>query len=160
MKKLLKLTAVLSVMLTVIACGKYDDTPAEPLLDVTANNISGTWKLTEWNGSSMDNGTYVYIEFTRRDQRFTIYQNQDSFMARKIEGDYNITTDESLGAVIRGRYDYGNGDWRHRYIVRNLTASSMTWIAVDDSGDVSLYERCESVPEDIAAEADGREQEK
>lgn len=152
MKNLLRWTIVLTIMLAVISCSKDNETPAEPLLDVTANNISGIWRLVEWNGNNMNNGTYVYIEFTRRDQRFTIYQNQDSFMARKIGGDYNITTDESLGAVIRGRYDYGNGDWRHRYIVRNLTSSSMTWIAVDDSDDISLYERCEAVPEDIIAE--------
>lgn len=140
------------MMLTAIACDKGDDTPAEPLLDVTANNISGIWKLAEWSGNTMESGTYVYIEFTRRDQQFTIYQNQDSFVARKIGGHYNITTDEALGAVIRGQYDYGNGDWRHRYIVRDLTASSMTWIAVDDPDDISMYKRCEAIPDEILAE--------
>ena len=147
MKKFLRWTAVLAMMLAAVSCEKNKELP-ESLLEVTANNISGAWKLTEWSGHAMEEGMYVYIEFTRRDQRFTIYQNQDSFLTRKIEGYYNITTDEVLGAVIRGQYDY-NGDWRHRYVVRNLTAKSMTWIATDNPADISVYERCDAVPDDI-----------
>lgn len=152
MKRLFRLTTLLAMMLAAVSCEKKSNEIAEPVLDVTANNISGVWKLTQWSGGTLRDGTYVYIELTRRDQEFTIYQNTDSFSARKITGYYNIETDEELGAVIRGIYNYGNGDWRHRYIVRNLTRYSMTWIAKDDADDVSVYERCEAVPDEILAE--------
>ena len=134
----------LPMLFIAFACSD-DKEPAEPLLDVNANNIQGDWELVEWSGNTLAEGTYVYIEFTRRNQRFTIYQNEDSFLPRMIEGDYNITIDEELGAVIRGKYDY-NGDWSHRYIVRDLTAKSMTWIAVDDPANIQLFQRIDSIP--------------
>ena len=85
-------------------------------------NLSGTWKLDSWNnGEALADGSYVYIELSYRDgNEFTIYQNLDSFGPRRITGVYNLSTDESLGSVIRGMYDYENGDWNHRYIIRNL----------------------------------------
>lgn len=158
MKHLLKVTIVLATILAAISCEKKIDVPEEPLLDVTANNISGIWKVAEWNGHSLEEGTYVYIEFTRRDQTFTIYQNTDSFIARKITGRFNITEDEEFGAIIRGQYDYGNGDWRHRYIVRELKKSTMTWIAKDDVDDITVYERCDEIPADILAQTHHNEE--
>lgn len=131
--------------LFIAASCSNDKEPAEEFLDVTAHNISGDWQLVQWSNNTLADGTYVYINFTRRNQRFTIYQNEDSFLPRKIEGDYNITTDEELGAIIRGKYDF-NGDWSHRYIVKDLTAKSMIWIAVDDPDNVQLFERCDSIP--------------
>lgn len=151
MKKLLRFTLLMALTFAAVSCDKKDEQP-EPSLDVTANNISGVWKLAEWSGTTLEEGTYVYIEFTRRDLTFTIYQNLDTFSARKLTGRYNINTDEELGAIIRGRYDYGTGDWAHRYIVRNLKADRMTWIATDDPEDISVYERCEAVPEEILAD--------
>ena len=62
---------------------------------------------------------------------------------------YNLSTDESLGSVIRGMYDYENGDWNHRYIIRNLFSDRMTWIATDDAQNVSVYKRCPGVPQEI-----------
>ena len=133
---------LLPLIFIAVACSDNDNEPALPTLEVTAHNISGTWELTEWNGHTLAEGTYVYINFTRRDQRFTIYQNEDSFLPRVIEGDYNIVEDEMLGAVIRGQYDY-NGEWSHRYIVKGLTASTMTWIAVDDPDNIQHFTRVE-----------------
>ena len=46
-------------------------------------------------------------------------------------------------------YDYENGDWNHRYIIRNLFSDRMTWIATDDAQNVSVYVRCEGVPQEI-----------
>ena len=95
-------------------------------------------------------GSYVYIELSYRDgNEFTIYQNLDSFGPRRITGVYNLSTDESLGSVIRGMYDYENGDWNHRYIIRNLFSDRMTWIATDDAQNVSVYKRCPGVPQEI-----------
>lgn len=147
--KLSRLTILLTLALLAISCRKEPAAMPEPLLDVNANNISGVWRLVQWNGNAPAEGTYVYIEFTRRDQLFTIYQNLDSAGGRKITGRYNIYTDDESGAVIRGLYDYGNGDWAHRYIISALTRVRMTWTAKDDPDDVSVYERCEEIPADI-----------
>lgn len=49
-----------------------------------------------------------------------MYQNLDSFGARKLTGRFAIETDEELGAIIYGNYDYSAGDWQHRYIVTDF----------------------------------------
>ena len=137
------------MLLTMASCNGKDDI-AEPGLDVTAHNIAGVWSLAGWSGGELAEGTYLYIEFTRRDQLFTLYDNLSSFSAHSRTGRYNITIDDTQGAaVIRGLYDYGLGDWQHRYIVTGLTATQMTWTAVDDPDDVSVYRRCDAVPQEI-----------
>ena len=117
-------------------------------LEVNANNISGSWKLVEWNGSAMFETTYMYVNFVRNDRTFTIYQNLDSFadVPHIATGTYYIDTDMELGAIIRGMYDYDSGDWAHRYIVKSLTASEMIWVAKDDENYVQKFERVESIP--------------
>lgn len=132
----------LFIMFFLASCSHKDSEPSDPQLEVTAHNISGSWELVEWNGMELAEGTYVYIDFTRRDRRFTMYQNQDSFLSRKIEGDYNIVYEDGIGSIIRGQYDF-NGDWSHRYIITNLTANKMTWVALDDPGNVQVFQRCE-----------------
>lgn len=152
MKQLLKWTLLAAMALTTLACSK-EKAAEEPVLDVTANNISGIWTLAEWSGGELAEGTYVYVEFVRRDQLFTLYDNLGSFSARRRTGRFNITIDDKLGAaVIRGMYDYGTGDWQHHYIITGLTATQMTWTAVDDPEDISVYRRCDAIPADILAE--------
>ncbi|MBP3289817.1 MAG: lipocalin family protein [Alistipes sp.] len=149
MFKRLLLMAVMAV--SMVACtekdGPYPE-KAEPQLEVTRNNISGAWRLESWKGAPLAEGSYIYIDFVRADRTYTMWQNIDSAPARKITGLYNIDIDEELGAVIRGNYDYGNGDWAHRYIVKSLTASEMIWVAKDDAEDVSVYVRCQ-IPEEL-----------
>lgn len=147
MKHLKTYFSLFIIALLAVACSK-DDNREEPTLEVTANNIQGNWELTEWNGQQLGEGTYVYLQFTRRDRRFTMYQNLDSFLSRKIEGDFNIIYEEGVGYVIRGQYDF-NGEWAHRYIVTRLTANSMTWVAQDDPDNVQIFTRCNEIPEDI-----------
>lgn len=146
MKNLLKLAICAAAVTAMFSCSKPE--PIETPMDVTANNIAGVWELSSWSGGLPD-GCYVYIEFTRRDQTFTIYENLDTFSARKVTGRFHIDLDEELGAVIRGDYDYGNGQWSHRYIVRGLDKQQMTWVAKDDNSDVSVYTRCDKVPDQI-----------
>ena len=119
MKNIFKLMAMLALVCCLSSCSD-DDEPVVPTLDVTPANLNGTWQLAEWNGTTLAEGSYVYIEFTRKDQLFTMYQNLDSFSARKLTGRYDITTDVELGAIIMGAYDYGIGDWGHRYIVSDI----------------------------------------
>lgn len=133
--------------IALISCSD-DEEYVEPILDVTPNNIAGEWCLESWNDAPLAEGSYVYISFERADRTYTLYQNVDSAPARTLTGRYYITTDMELGAVIRGDYDFGVGEWAHRYIVKDLTAKSMTWIAKDNPDDVSVYVRCE-IPEQV-----------
>lgn len=147
MKNLKSYIALFIFALLAVACSKDEDAP-ESNLEVTANNIQGNWELSEWNGNQLAEGVYVYINFTRRDRRFTMYQNIDSFLSREIEGDYNILYEEGVGYVIRGQYDF-NGEWAHRYIVKRLTSDSMTWVAQDDPDNIQVFTRCDQIPESI-----------
>ena len=151
MKNFLKSTLLLLFAATAFTGCEKDKSYEDPGLEVSLYNISGTWKLASWNnGAELAEGSYVYIELAYRDgNTFTIYQNLDSFGPRRITGSYNLYTDESLGSVIRGMYDYENGDWTSRYIIRDLYADRMTWIATDDAGNVSQYVRCDGIPQEI-----------
>ena len=143
MKNLLKRAFLALMALAVLTACSDDDVYQEPTLDVTPNNIAGTWCLQSWSGGEMMEGSYVYIDFVRADRTYTLYQNLDSQQLRTITGSYYIETDAEYGAVIRGNYDYGNGEWSHRYIVTDLTAERMVWIAKDNADDVSVYVRKE-----------------
>ena len=151
MKNFLKSTLLLLFAATAFTGCEKDKSYEDPGLEVSLYNISGTWKLASWNnGAELAEGSYVYLELAYRDgNTFTIYQNLDSFGPRHITGSYNLYTDESLGSVIRGMYDYENGDWTSRYIIRDLYADRMTWIATDDAGNVSQYVRCDGIPQEI-----------
>ena len=58
------------------------------------------------------------------------------------------TTDPMNGAVINGKYDNDEGLWQHSYMVKDLTATEMTWIAVDDPNFIQHFVRVESIPYD------------
>ena len=139
--------SVLFASLILVSCGKEQPEVIE-YLDVNANNISGSWELVDWNGSALQEGTYVFINLVRNDRTYTMYQNIDSFgdIPHVITGRYFIETDPAVGAVIRGDYDHDSGDWAHRYIVKDLTATSMIWVAKDNPEYIQKYERVESIP--------------
>ncbi len=111
-------------------------------LDVTPNNISGVWSMESFdNGKPLDEETYRYIVFNRKDRTFVSYDNLNSMEVHKRSGQYDIYFDSA--AIIRGIYDFGQGDWEHRYYVRDLTNSRMVWVAVDDASQVQVYVRAE-----------------
>ena len=148
-----KLTLLLFAMVSLVSvsCEKPVPAPLEEYLDVNANNISGNWKLEEWNASSLSGGTYVYLSIVRNDKTYTMYQNLDSFadIPHKVTGRYSLDTDPEYGAIIRGNYDYDSGDWTHRYIIKDLTSNSMVWVAKDDESFVQRFVRIESIPVEI-----------
>ena len=147
--KTMMAAAFAAVAILTTSCGKNDTPePVEEQLEVNANNISGKWQLVEWNESALAEGTYVYIDFVRNDRTYTMYQNIDSFgnVPHKVTGSYYIETDPELGAIIRGYYDHDSGDWAHRYIVKDLTSDSMTWVAKDDPEFIQKFVRVESIP--------------
>ena len=131
------------------AAGSCEKTPEDIVyLEVKANNISGQWQLVEWNGVSLSDGTYVYLDLVRTDRTYVMYQNVNSFphLPAIVTGSYHIENDPESGAVIRGIYDHDAGDWSHRYIITDLTATEMTWIAKDDETYVQKFARVDSIP--------------
>lgn len=108
MKTIFRFTLLALIATAFCACD--DDKSYVAPLDVTPNNLAGTWQLAQWNGAPLAEGSYVYIEFIRKDQKYVMYQNLDSFGARKLTGRFAIETDEELGAIIYGNYDYSVGD--------------------------------------------------
>lgn len=63
MKRFLRFAALLSALALLGACD--DDMYVTPL-EVTNNNIAGTWQLAEWNGAPLAEGSFVYIESSAR----------------------------------------------------------------------------------------------
>ena len=92
---------------------------------------------------------------------FKIFQNTDSAYTRVLTGSYNIYTDNEAGSVIRGIYDYQQGYWASRYVIKDLTESRMCWVALDDETNVCVYVRAD-IPKDIysAYVPDVKEEEK
>lgn len=147
MKRIRSIIAVVLLAFAAAACHKEKPVVVE-YLDVNVSNIAGSWELVEWNGSALHPGTYVFLDIVRKDKTYTMYHNMDSFsdIPHKTTGRFYIETDPALGAIIRGEYDHDSGDWAHRYIVLELTADSMKWVAKDDPEYVQIYKRIESVP--------------
>lgn len=147
MNKVKMLIAAAFAVMSLISCTEKPEVTVE-YLDVNANNISGRWELVEWNGVPLTEGTYVYLDIVRNDRTYTMYQNLDSFtnVPHKVTGSYYIEYDPELGAILRGNYDHDSGDWAHRYIVKDLTATEMYWIAKDDRTFIQKYVRVDSIP--------------
>ena len=139
------ITAALTALM--VSCTEKQVETVE-YLDVNANNISGKWELVEWNGSPLTEGTYVYLNIVRNDRTYTMYQNLDSFtnVPHVVTGSYFIEYDPELGAILRVNYDHDSGDWAHRYIVKDLTADQMYWVAKDDPTFIQKFIRVESIP--------------
>ena len=89
-------------------------------IEVNANNISGTWVD--------ENDENHIITLVRKDKTYTLQMNGETFT-----GCYNLQTNENDDVIIRGNYDYNSSDWEHRYIIQDLTETSMRWVATDDS---------------------------
>lgn len=146
--KYIKYLILTLIAATTVSCDKNDLSEKVVYLEVNANNISGQWELTEWNGNALQSGTYVYLDIVRNDRTYTMYQNLDSFMdvPHVVTGSYYLETNPELGAVIRGNYDHDSGDWSHRYIIKDLTATGMIWVAKDDETFVQKFVRIDSIP--------------
>ena len=149
MNKITKILVLAFMAVASMACNKIDapqDNGPEPL-EVNTNNISGKWELVEWNGAPMAEGTYVYMDI-ERGKTYTMYQNLDSFsdIPHVITGSYNLATDPELGAIIRGSYDHDNGDWSHRYIIKDLYENEMLWVAKDDPSFTQKFRRVSTIP--------------
>ena len=143
MRKIFRLMAAAAVAVAGLASCTKEEVPAEEFLEVNANNIAGEWELAEVNGKPLDENTWFLIEFVRKDSKFTITTNMDSFVggSHELTGEFSITKDPVKGSIIRGHYDHSTDEWKSRYIVRDLTHDSMVWIAVNNPDNVQVFKR-------------------
>lgn len=147
---------MLAVTFLLTACDKDEIVPEVEYLPVTYANIAGTWKLAEWNGTPLSENRYCYLVIERRPDDETgkrslkMYMNIDSNKSHLETSTYELTEDEDSGTTsISGLYDYGAGFWTNTYVISELESDRMVWTVSDDAEDVSVYVRCEEVPEEI-----------
>ncbi len=160
MKKIFRTLMVSLLLVAATACDDSDEQVVPRYLDVNYVNVAGVWRLAEVNGIAQDENPYLYLVLNRRADEdrdnlhtFESYDNMDSGLSRHSEGIYSIEAAEDELPVVSGYYDHGIGInlWEHDYYVTELTAERMVWTATDNPGDVSVYERCDAVPDDIVA---------
>ena len=110
--------------------------------DTDTSDIAGTWRLAEWRGEepSFD----VYLDITA-DGVVKLWQR---ITTREWELYYSTVSIED--SIISGVYSDGVA-WSTSYGI-SLGEDSMTWVATNDSGDVSVYVPAE-LPTDLPAES-------
>lgn len=146
---------MLVVSLCLGACNDEDKVMEQSPV-VTYASLAGTWRLAEWNGTEMDEHRYCYLIIQRRPDEETgerlleMYTNIDSDKSHYVASVYKLEEDEELGTIISGRYAHAAGFWNNSYRV-SMEVDRMVWRVSDDADDVSIYVRCESVPDDILA---------
>lgn len=146
MKRLLKIAFTVLAAAACLACSKDSSEDKTVYLSVNPTNLAGYWQLSEWNGKPLAEGNFAYIEITRQDKKFTMYENitGTSTVTREYTGTYGISDDD----VIRGIYDNSIYTyWSHDYKITELTYDRMVWTATDDPDDVSVYVRVDAIPE-------------
>lgn len=152
MKTLFRIMALFLMLFSFAACDD-DEEATLTQLEVTPANLDGTWKLVEWNGASLQEGSYCYITFSRKEKTYKMYDKFSSMYASLKTGSFEIEKDKKLGYVLTGDYDFGNGKWNNSYIVTDLlTTGTMTWTAKDNRNDVQKFEKCIKVPSEIEEE--------
>ena len=148
MNRFKTILAMLAFVLLAISCQK-DDTPKVEYLDVTPNNISGNWKLVEWNGVSYDDSMpYVYITLDSKEQTFKLYSNMDSYYPVLRTGNFDMEYDNDLQYnILTGYYDYSFGFFQYDYRVLLQDNDTMIWIAIG-AEDKCIYTRTD-LPEGL-----------
>lgn len=160
MKKIFRTLLASLLVVAAAACDDTDEPVGPQYLDVDYANVAGVWRLAEVNGIEQTENPYLYLILNRRADEdrdflrtFESYDNMNSGLSHHAEGIYSIRAEEDEVPVIGGYYDHGVGInlWEHDYYVTELTADRMVWTATDNPDDVSVYERCDAVPDDIVA---------
>ena len=148
MRLLQRLVATLIVVATIAGCEKPAPLPTEEKIAVTYAALDGCWQLSMWQGAPMAEDTYLYIEFDRREHRYTILDNIDSMYATDTTGTFAITEEEDGTYTLSGTYDYGVGDWSSDYrVTLSNKGERMQWISRSGSFQTMDFVRIEAIPE-------------
>lgn len=148
MRKLFRLVLATMLLLAVAGCESNEDIGSH-YLEPNYTNIAGIWRLSSWNGAEQTDSPYMYLVLDRGERTIEIYQNLDSGKSRYITGTYRLNKDEDGNITIKGTYDHASGFWAHDYFVTEMSSEKMSWITTDNPNDVSVYMRCDEIPEDI-----------
>lgn len=155
MKSIFKMMALLMFALTIGACSDDDIKFVATMPDVTNATLAGNWQLSELNGVPVAEDAYVYMQFVRRDQTFTIYDKMGSMYAHKMTGKYTYETDEYGVTTLSGRYDNQLDDnrWNDDYIVKELQPGAVMTLAIKgDENETQKYVYVDAIPDSILDE--------
>lgn len=133
--RLLRLTLFATIAFTtiVVSCEKPAPIPEEiPTIEVTYDNIEGSWQLTHLNGTELLDDSMLYIVFNNPVEkdaapRYEMWDNLSSMYLVQSTGTYTITTESDGSYTLSGTYDNGLGDWNERYRVEMPSRSKMKW---------------------------------
>ena len=143
-----RIVATLIVVATIAGCEKPAPLPTEEKIAVTYAALDGCWQLSMWQGAPMAEDTYLYIEFDRREHRYTMWDNIDSMYATDTTGTFAITEEEDGTYTLSGTYDYGVGDWSSDYrVTLSNEGERMQWISRSGSFQTMDFVRIEAIPE-------------
>ena len=147
MRLLQRIVATLIVVATIAGCEKPAPLPTEEKIAVTYAALDGCWQLSMWQGAPMAEDTYLYIEFDRREHRYTMWDNIDSMYATDTTGTFAITEEDGT-YTLSGTYDYGVGDWSSDYrVTLSNKGERMQWISRSGSFQTMDFVRIEAIPE-------------
>ena len=150
MRLINRLFATLTIVATLFAagCEKPAPLPTEEKIAVTYAALDGCWQMTMWQGAPIAEETYLYIEFDRKERRYTMWDNIDSMYATDTTGTFTITEEEDGTYTLSGTYDFGVGDWSSDYRVElDDEGESMKWISRSGSHQVMNFVRIAEIPE-------------
>lgn len=150
MTKYLKIYLLFFLTISLVACEKEEE-QGMVYLDVTNANLHGTWKLSEWSGEPMNDTRYCYIDFSRSEETFIIYENIGSMYAQKLTGSYRIKGNKGDGYQLTGTYDYTGEQWKGYHVV-SLTNTQLQLRVDRSEEDILIYDRCEEVPDKVIYE--------
>ena len=136
------------------SCSKNEDYEPQPQqLIINYANFSGIWQLVSYNGHQLEEGTYLYIDFIRRDHVFRMYDNLQSMYGQKRTGTYYINEYEKTETmVLSGIYDNGVGGWNDEYTISSLTEKELRLTTRGDNPEIQIYNRLDKLPEGLEKE--------
>lgn len=148
MRLLNRLIATLIVVATIAGCEKPAPLPTQEKIAVTYAALDGCWQLSMWQGAPIAEDTYLYIEFDRKEHRYTMWDNIDSMYATDTTGKFALTEEEDGTYTLSGTYDYGVGDWSCDYRVEITNeGNDMRWVSLSGSHQVMNFVRVAEIPE-------------
>lgn len=112
--------------------------PTPPVEGGDTSSVAGTWHLTQWRGA--EPSFEVYIDITEEGV-VTLWQKIEH-----REWECYLSSAAIENGIISGVYSDGVA-WGASYYV-TVAQSSMTWVDVSDSADISVYTRSE-LPENL-----------